>query len=175
MNSIESVLRNDWDIFGATLSSFDDGHVPENLQETAANVTQLVDFEMFKRSPLVHVYENSMEDPGLLDEIYDKTVNSNPQSTGNKAWGDYVTIEQIKDYWQNDNDSASLVLKLTARYLQLALGEGSQPSQQYPCNDNKGETLFTRKDLENAHGVAIWSLAAQSGVSIDRCPSFIPF
>jgi hypothetical protein len=175
MNNIESVLRNDWDNFGATLISFDDGHVPENLHETAANETQLVDFEMFKRSPLVHVYENSMEDPGLLDEIYDKTINSNPESPGNKAWGDYVTIEQIKDYWQNNNDSASIVLKLTARYLQLALGEGSQPSQQYSCIEQKGETLFTRKNLENAHGVAIWSLAAQSGVSIDRRPSFIPF
>eukprot|EP00980_Cylindrotheca_fusiformis_P013259 scaffold3373_cov137-Cylindrotheca_fusiformis.AAC.19 len=169
-SNIRDALYNDWHRFGATLRSFDDGHIPENLHENAAsNATQLVDFEIFKRSPLVHVYENALDDFELLDELYDKTVNSNSESSGKKAWGDYVTIEQVQDFWQNCDESAALPVKLAAKYLQLALGEGPKPFQIHSRSDDKTcECLFSRNDLENAHGIAIWSLAAERGVSVEK-------
>lgn len=168
MSNIRDVLHDDWDAYGATLRSFDDGHVPENLKEANANATQLVDFEIFKRSPGVHVYENAIEDPELMNEIYEKTVNSNPESTGNKAWGDYVTIDQVKDHWQNNSESSFLQVKLSARFLKLALrGDRPDPTRRYSSSGSSEESLFSPKDLENVHGVAIWSLGAQHGVSTE--------
>ena len=57
-----------------------------------------------------------------------------------------------------------MIVQMTARYLQLCLGEGDMdPSRTHSLNDSGTETLFTRKDLEKCHGVAIWGLAADSG------------
>lgn len=108
---------------------------------------------------VVNIFEKAFR-PSLLDSVYEKTSLE-------KTWGEYVTIERIKDYMENGLESSSetMVVEMTARYLQLCIGEGDMdPSHHHSLNDSGTKTLLTRKDLEEkCHGVAIWGLAADSG------------
>ena len=146
-----STSNIDWSKCEAVLHEFDDGHVPENLESTQS--AKLVDYSLFhEREARVDVYQDAF-DPAILDAVYQKTVDD-------KTWGDYVTMEQIKDCWENDSES--LVVRITARYIQLCLGTENMPRHSF--GDSEAETLFCRKDLEKAHGVAVWGLAADVGV-----------
>lgn len=162
-----SMLSNDWRSYGATISSFDDGHIPENLKDSHKE-TKIVQYDLFQdqqQQHVVHVYESAFADTDLLDAIYTKTAGSDPESNGNNAWGDYVTIEQIERCWKSNNESESIVVKIAAGYLRLALGEGSKNPKRYSSSKSNSQPLFSREDLKEAHGVAVWGLAAPCGVS----------
>ena len=160
------MLSNDWRSYGGAISSFDDGHIPENLKDSNKE-TKIVQYDLFQQQdPVVHVFNDAL-DTDLLDVIYTKTAGQDSESKGKNAWGDYVTIEQIKRCWENNNDSeSSIVVKMTAEYLRLALGEGTKPPKQYPSSKRNPQPLFSREQLKEVHGVAVWGLAAPSGVSV---------
>lgn len=160
------MLTDDWRSYDANISSFDDGHIPENMKDSNSE-TKIVQYNLFQQQePAVHVFNDAFEDTDLLDALYTKTAGSNPKSKENNAWGDYVRIEQIERCWQSRNGSeASAVVKTASEYLRLALGEGTKSPIQYPTDKGNSQPLFSRELLKKAHGVAIWGLAAPSGVS----------
>ena len=144
----------DWEAFEGALQDFDDGHVPENI----TCKPQLVNYSsLFSRVPQVHVYANAMNE-ALVDQIYEKTVNGPLPS-----WGDYVTMDQIQNFWENtpNEEETNPLVELTARYLQLSMGEGHcGPTHRYTSDVSERSPLFTRSDLSRAHGVAVWALSA---------------
>ncbi|CAJ1945138.1 unnamed protein product [Cylindrotheca closterium] len=161
------MLSSDWRSYGATESSFDDGHIPENLKDSIREA-KIVQYDMFQQQePVVHVYNDAFADTDIIDAIYTKTAGSDPESKGNNAWGDYVTIEQIERCWENSNaNESSIVVKITAEYLRLALGEGTKLWKQYPPSKSNSQPLFSREQLKEVHGIAVWGLAASSGTSV---------
>lgn len=162
----DSFCDIDWDKM--QLRPFDDGHVPENLKDVA---TQIADHPFFHRGAAqVHMYANALPE-SLVDAAYEKTANS-----GLPAWGDYVTFEQIKSFWnRHDGESIpatnpELTIALAAYYLKLSLGAtgNCQPSKSFSLLDQpKPSPLWTDNDVEElAHGVAVWGLAAGPGAQV---------
>jgi hypothetical protein len=74
--------------------TIDDGHVPENLPKTTATLLQHYPEFFDERLPQVHVYKDAMPE-SLVDQVYEKTI-----SHKHSSWGDYVTLPQIKEYWE---------------------------------------------------------------------------
>ena len=178
---------------GATLRAFDDGHVPENLRAGARGAaagggdsggeSTLVEYALHRRRDgagdaravdAVDVYEDAMEGGDLVDALYAKTARSG-------TWGDYVTLDRVRDFWETGDDGArrrssaaddeGVVLAATSRFLALALGEGGRgPTTRHAPGDggSRSDPLFAREDLDLAHGVAVWGLAARTGVSPPR-------
>lgn len=155
----------DWDstCTGMDLRVFDDGHVPETLENVA---TRLAEYPLFRRhqTTQVHVFADALPET-LVDAAYGKTAGC-----GQPAWGDYVTIQEITDYWEHSTShdlpkpgsSDNLAIALAAHFILLSLGEERKPSKLL---DSSGictpHQLWTRKDMhEQAHGVAVWGLAA---------------
>jgi hypothetical protein len=212
---METTTSIDWSLSGGEMMSFDDGHVPENLRNddrikssqstTGTNSTRLVNYpEFFERRPTaVNVLDNAVSS-NLVDALYEATVQEA------QPWGDYVTIEQVRDLWKQqeehqlnafDADSISdkeeLALHAVASFLKTAMSQnvsmrytrsksssssntsGSIHSSEKnehtePAADSKDDEdspavnantplLFDESDLSQAHGVAIWALAADVG------------
>jgi hypothetical protein len=150
----------DWEEFGGKLTSFDDGHIPENLGNTS---TKLVDYPaLFDRDPQVHVYANAFPE-ALVDAVYKKTLESPIPS-----WGDYVTIENVEEYWKDPSPNAGqdldLVVALAAHFLELA--EGEREVSEGFGSSSTSTSMWTRGNLQKAHGVAIWALAAKVGSQV---------
>ena len=115
----------DWQAFGGELTDFDDGHTPE----TVSSSTKLVNYPLVfssASSPEVHVYSNAMPEQ-LVDRIYQKTMEESLPS-----WGDYVTLNEIQEYWDQPSDATNhhetdserhAIIEMTARYLQMAPGK----------------------------------------------------
>jgi hypothetical protein len=202
----------DWSLSGGEMISFDDGHVPENLRNddiTDTNSTRLVNYPQFfeDRPATVNVLDNAVNS-NLVDALYEATVQEA------QPWGDYVTIEQVRDLWkqqeehqqeQNASDIGSssdreeLALHAVASFLKTAMSQnvsmrytrskcGSASSssgsinnsaensehteaavdlnnddEDLPTVNTNTPTLFDESDLSQAHGVAIWALAADEG------------
>jgi hypothetical protein len=115
-----------------TTMIIDDSHVPENLPKMTATLLQHYPKFFDEHPAQVHVYQDAMPE-SLVDQIYEKTI-----SHKHSSWGDYVTLSQIKEYWetttttthQNNevvDDDSLLIIKLMARYLELALS--NQPTK----------------------------------------------
>jgi hypothetical protein len=129
------------------LRPLDDGHRPETTLHIPTRISEYPLFSSRPESSGVHVYADALPDEDLVDAAYDYTATSD--AAGQPAWGDYVTIQQIKDYWKeqqqqqetndNDNDNNNksfsyennntLVVALAAHYLQLSLGEQNDQQQ----------------------------------------------
>jgi len=156
------------------LLPFDDGHIPENLRDVPA---QIADCPLFRRdrNPQVHVFGNALPEP-LVDLAYEKTANS-----GLPAWGDYVTLEQVKTFWAerggyaNKDDfqpskTSDVTVALAAYFLKLSLGETdkAKPFKQFSLPGQPGlESIWNRTDAEDlAHGIAVWGLAALVGSQV---------
>lgn len=145
---------------------FDDGHRPENVRHLCTQISEYPIFQ-HQRNAQVHVYADALPEE-IVDAAYRKTVES-----GQPAWGDYVTVQQAKDFWaasaaggsSSALSSENLVVALVAHYLELSLGEGKQarPSAHFDVDGNSTPSpLWNRSDMEEqAHGVAVWGLAAQ--------------
>jgi hypothetical protein len=202
----------DWSLSGGEMISFDDGHVPENLRNddiTDTNSTRLVNYPQFfeDRPATVNVLDNAVNS-NLVDALYEATVQEA------QPWGDYVTIEQVRDLWkqqeehqqeQNASDIGSssdreeLALHAVASFLKTAMSqnvsmrytrskcgsassssgsinnsaensEHTEPAvdlnnddEDSPTVNTNTPTLFDESDLSQAHGVAIWALAADEG------------
>jgi hypothetical protein len=171
-----TITRIDWDAMN--LRPFDDGHRPE----TVTVACQISEYPIFKRqqNPQVHVYANALPEQ-IVDAAYEKSAG-NPKP----AWGDYVTVEQVKDYWSKNGTgtgtvtgncnctepltSDNLVVALAAHYLQISIGEGTQahPSAHFDLAGNSTPSpLWNRVALEElAHGVAVWGLAAETNSEV---------
>jgi hypothetical protein len=210
----------DWSLAGGEMISFDDGHVPENLRNdditessestSGTNSTRLVNYPQFfeHRPATVNVLDNAV-DSNLVDALYEATVQEA------QPWGDYVTIEQVRGLWQQQEehqqnasdvgiisdatDKEELALHAVASFLKTAMSQkvsmrytrskssnASSPSGSINCAENmdsehteptvdpnkdenlptvntKTSLLFEEADLSQAHGVAIWALAADEG------------
>jgi len=85
------------------LRSLDDGHIPENFSNTNNHddhETKLVEYPSFfeDKTPTVHVLPQNAVPAHLVDALYHATANvADP-----KPWGTYVTVEQVKEYWNNN-------------------------------------------------------------------------
>lgn len=194
----------DWSLSGGEMILFDDGHVPENLTNTGSN-TRLVNYPQFfeRRPAAVHVLDNAASS-NLVDALYEATVQEA------QPWGDYVTIEQVRDLWkqqeqhqQNVPDASSisdkeeLVLHAVASFLKTAMSqkasmrytrskssgassssgsnhsaENSEHTEPAIASNDKNDSstanantppFINNFDLSQAHGVAIWALAADEG------------
>jgi hypothetical protein len=213
----EELESTDWRRTGGIIHDFDDGHIPENLTTgtgssnvddvrgstssehlddddrtqsptttaaTIRNRTRIVDYpSLFSRTPpAVHVYREAFPET-LVDALYQKTIDSHYPS-----WGDYVTMEQVYEFWSNEEENkdvdeeetkkGSLLVEAVARYLKLALGEGGRCGEvgTSMCNDfrstgdgsgtDNAHGFWTRRDLDISHGVAVWALRAQVGSQV---------
>ncbi|KAG7374487.1 hypothetical protein IV203_013582 [Nitzschia inconspicua] len=186
-----------WEDTGGKLFEFDDGHIPElcrnsdpNSQSSSLIPTWIVDYpDLFQRlPPHVRIYSSAFSED-LVDAFYKKTNDSN-----HPAWGDYVTIAQVKEFWGKHKDNCTctsrqddadismkmshanidddpLLIQLVARYLELAmkpLGDAEDDESHTSCSwIGEPGTLFTAQDLERAHGVAVWGLSAKVGSQVD--------
>jgi hypothetical protein len=78
-----------------------------------------------------------------------------------------VTIERVENYWSEHplkQEDENIVVQMTARYLQLALGEGDcMPTRHHKTTTGP---LFTQSDISKAHGVAIWAWSAEVGSQV---------
>jgi hypothetical protein len=174
---------------GGQLQSFDDGHIPENFllndQNDTNYSTKLVHYPHFFDPPArVQVFWDQFPE-ALVDHFYERTVRIQRESK--TPWGSYVTIEQVQAYWKKhqeqsaSNDSQSILsgknddntsdqeleIRLVAAFLALALGEKGAPNQCLTEEESqKDDPLWTISDLERAHGVAIWALAASPGSQV---------
>ena len=193
-NSRRNAAKFDFAASGGQLdSSFDDGHIPENLRTTPGGGTTTLDFPtklvrypyLFDNKPArVDVFWDTL-DERLVDHFYDRTVQSKVHS----SWGSYVTLPQVLDYWEtndennsireDDDDDSRMEVKLVADFLSLAVGRNStiQPNQCLTQDDDSSfnnpttttttEPLWNLAELtEKAHGVAIWALAAAPGSQV---------
>jgi hypothetical protein len=163
---------------GQILREFDDGHVPKHLRRNTTHnqtTTELVNYPEFfdRRASQVHVYDTAVE-PSLADALYDATLREG------RPWGTYVTVESIQSAWRSakqthpaatndNNDIDALSLQIAAAYFVIVLHQ--QPTFAYTNkkrnnNHHRHEVLFTRDDLQKAHGVAIWALPASTGSSV---------
>jgi hypothetical protein len=172
-----------WESTGGKLTDFDDGHVPElcrnpNSGSSSAPMptrTRIVDYPDFylRQPPQVRVYSKAFPEV-LVDSMYQKTRDAE-----HPAWGNYVTIAQIKEFWENNDDSMAnitdfdaILVQLVARYLELAMKpldkakEGHNKSLCTLIGDPGSATLFSELDLERAHGVAVWSLRSKAGSEV---------
>jgi hypothetical protein len=165
-----------------TTMIIDDSHVPENLPKMTATLLQHYPKFFDEHPAQVHVYQDAMPE-SLVDQIYEKTI-----SHKHSSWGDYVTLSQIKDYWErnnNDNnnevivnDDSLLIIELTARYLELALS--NQPTQRFggdttttttptpttTTTTNTTTNMWNPEDLSQVHGIAVWALRAPVGSQV---------
>jgi hypothetical protein len=194
-----------WKETGGVLEGFDDGHVPENFKSidddddenttgpniSATTSTRIVNYpDLFdddkkSSSSSVLVYNDAVR-KDLVDTLYEKTCD---ESTNN-AWGDYVTLEDVVQYWSNDDDQQqqqqsddhgdSTLVEVVARYLQLAMKKNVPSTSTleviHGVTDEIATTTTTTSDsclmteddlLKRAHGVAIWGLKAKVGTSVD--------
>jgi hypothetical protein len=130
----------DWRLAGGEMTSFDDGHVPENLRNdditksSQSNSTRLVNYpEFFEHRPAtVNILDNAV-DSNLVDALYEATVQEA------QPWGDYVTIEQVRGLWQQQDehpqnasdagsisdatDKEELALHAVASFLKIAMSQ----------------------------------------------------
>ena len=192
-NSRRNAAKFDFAASGGQLdSSFDDGHIPENLRDTLEFPTKLVRYPyLFDNKPArVDVFWDTLEER-LVDHFYDRTVRIQRQSKGvHSSWGSYVTLPQVLDYWEKpkesigednntnvpeeDDKDSRMEVKLVADFLSLAVGRNSiQPNQCLTLKDDSSfnnpttEPLWNLQALtEKAHGVAIWALAAAPGSQV---------
>ena len=153
----------------------DDGHIPErfrsnnndstSLTPTLPPKTRIVDYPLFhpcrrrlggdggeqpSQQPLrqhVYVYPNALSEEGrLVHQAYQKTVSSH-----HSAWGEYVTLPQIQEYWKNNSNNnnnsspvdstkdkekdttsfpCDLTVALAAEFLALTLGRNRPSAAQ---------------------------------------------
>jgi hypothetical protein len=115
------------------VQEIDDGHIPERFLSSSRSTpppkTRIVHYPLFHRHcnggdgggvdddgsipstrsssqpqpqqarQHVYVYPNALSDEGLVHQAYQKTVASH-----HSAWGEYVTLRQIQEYWNNNNN-----------------------------------------------------------------------
>jgi len=157
----------DWKATGGVLIDFDDGHVPENLSEKG----QLVTYPDFLQRPqCVKVFDNAVEKE-LVDSLYSLTVEEK------RPWGTYVAVADIREYCKQSPESSrppeedvaarrqDLALAAAAAFLQKA--EMKNPSLVYQKDEDKAQAhLWSASDLTQAHGVAVWALAADIGSQV---------
>ena len=166
---------------------FDDGHVPETIAKTAgADIDRLLAYYpdyVEGRTNALHVIDNILPN-NVVQDLYETTRHST------QPWGDYVTMEAVRDYWKSQNrpdqtvtDSQDtdtlrhhLSLVAVSEFLRAALGQKHTPSMSFrkahndegrvisePFRREIGDDFWTEHDLQKIHGVAVWSLGAVQG------------
>ncbi len=151
----------DWE--SMNLLVFDDGHTPETMGSVG---TRIAEYTLFQRrqTSQVHVYTNALPEV-LVDAAYEKTAGNLQPS-----WGDYVTVQRIKEYWDRDAkglvqlplSSKDLTVSLAAHFIELSFGECRKPSKHFDSSGAQTpHQLWSHNDFdEQAHGVAVWGLTA---------------
>jgi hypothetical protein len=174
-----------WEASGGTLRPFDDGHIPElfvvgNSDDTTITTTKLVDYPTLfeRRPPRVRVVPDAM-DTTWVDALYETT-----RSHSRPAWGEYVTMAQVRAYHQEtqtqrqpaagETDATTttkdLLVRVVARYLELAMKEEEdEPRERLGGGGDTSNhrSLLTAQALDQAHGVAVWSLRSLQGAQVD--------
>jgi hypothetical protein len=162
---------------GGRLIDWDDGHVPETLDETTAP-TKLVEYPEFFQDARVCVFDNVV-DEHLVDALYNVTAAHREER---KPWGTYVTKSQIQELWEqgseedthavsnhcdyNDNKD-HLALLAAAAFFEHAMTTTKVPSQHYSSPASSFRPLLSPQQFDQrVHGVAIWALPASQGSSV---------
>lgn len=144
---------------GGILQELDDGHIPESQSERG----KFLCYESMRNDDTVsvQVFDNALS-TDIVDSLYEATVAEG------QPWGTYVTIEQVKEYWESRINDLSEVEKQSTEALSLhavahfvktmASGQGATTTipASYTTDCSK---LLSSNDV---HGVAVWALASDS-------------
>ena len=156
----------DWESTYGQFILWDDGHVPEHLRhQTDLQQTLLVRDPHYHQPQQneVHTVDDSVHE-SLVEAIYKYTVQ---QST---PWGSYVRIDQIQDEW--NRHGASYHPSVSSRTTQDSEEEEEEmhvkvaAAYLYHVIQLMQESNSATDVLKDAHGIAIWGLAATEGSQV---------
>jgi hypothetical protein len=82
--------------------SFDDGHIPETIKQQANPDRCLAVYPeyMEERVPALRVFDNFLAN-NVVQAVYETTRQDN------QPWGTYVSLQQVREYWKNNNKNAN--------------------------------------------------------------------
>jgi hypothetical protein len=165
----------DWSRENSKLIPWDDGHTPECVKRRSVGGLRIYPEVHDDASKFVATLRDAGP-PALADSIYDFTVHHVQSPT--RTWGTYVLMKDAKlqaavgctidpsSAISTTNTGATSNSSINCCAAALVLSEQQQLAQQaaavflQSCNDGSSKQ---RLMLEQAHGIAVWALAAVVG------------
>jgi len=160
----DTVCRIDWSAAESEALPWNDGHVPEPLLVAGEQCCCHLRWypQHHGGTAQVHCVPHAASER-LAHAVYEYTTTNNTNDQHQPStWGSYVTLPQIRDYWDKNNkkdhedDEEDLPVMLSQDDLALRAAAAFVAHAQTVgvCKDDHSEQY---------HGVAVWALAAGVG------------